>query len=156
VKFGVVMLAAALACAASAAGESSSFPSGWIVFTADIKQGTVFGGLFRIRTNGTGLREITKSGTSAEDPAFAPGGRRLAFRGVDGIFTVKLDGSGLRRLTKNRNDAVPAYSPGGKRIAFMRGFRLYVMQADGHRQHVCRGHQVAWGRCPGRGTASRS
>jgi Tol biopolymer transport system component len=134
-----VILAAAIACAgggASAAGRASPFPSGWIVFSAaDLQHGIIAGVLFRIRTNGTRLRQITKAGIAAEDPAFAPDGKRVAFR-RDGILTVKLDGSGLRRLTRHPDDTFPAYSPDGKRIAFIRGFRLYVMQADGRGQHL--------------------
>jgi Tol biopolymer transport system component len=109
VRLTVVVIAAALAFAgagASAAEQSSPFPSGWIVFSADRQQGVVGGMLFRIRTNGTGLRQITKAGTAVEEPAFAPDGKRVAFR-RGGIFTVKIDGSGLHRLTKNAEISSP-------------------------------------------------
>lgn len=132
------ILAGAIACAgagASAAGGASPFPSGWIVFSADLQHGVVGSVLFRIRTNGTGLRQLTRAGSAAEDPAFAPDGKRVAFR-RHGILTVKIDGSGLRRLTHGTEDRFPSYSPDGKRIAFIRNFRLYVMRADGSRQHV--------------------
>jgi len=130
---------AAVACGVattSAAQETSPFPRGWIVFSADTDRGIFCCDLFKIRTDGTGLRRLAAA-HSGDYPAFAPNGRRVAFPFARGIFTVNLDGSGRRRLT-NGYDEAPAYSPDGKRIAFLRGFDLYVMRADGREQRRLR------------------
>jgi Tol biopolymer transport system component len=76
-------------------------------------------------------------------PDFAPDGRRVAYAAGNlsgyGIFAVNIDGSGRGRLTTEVNDREPEYSPDGKRIAFLRGYDLYVMAANGHRQRRLRG-----------------
>jgi hypothetical protein len=78
-KLGLV-IALALLASASASGStargSSPFPSGWIV-TAIARQypsGFVYADLFRIRTDGTGLRQLTHSRRDESDPSFAPTG----------------------------------------------------------------------------------
>ena len=134
---------AAVACGVattSAAQETSPFPTGWIVFTADTENGVFCCSLFKLRTDGSGLRQLVGEHVAHDSPpAFAPSGRRVAFtaggkRGP-GLFAVNLDGSRLRRLTIGA-DTNPAYSPDGKRIAFLRLNKrsvndLYVTAADG-------------------------
>lgn len=75
------------------------------------------------------------------------GGGLIVFDGVrwgtssvsSRIYVIAADGGGLRRLTNTANveDVDPAWRPGGRQIAFARrdprGWRLYVMSADGRR-----------------------
>lgn len=56
------------------------------------------------------------------------------------IYTMLPDGGGVRRLTNNEvsdlDDTQPAWSPDGTRIAYAsgaRGYRIFVMDADGSR-----------------------
>jgi len=138
-----LVVVATLACVTattSAAQETSPFPHGWVVFTADTDRGKQCCDLFKVRTDGSGLRRLAR-GTD-DSPTFAPNGKRVAFsasttRGGKGIFEVNLDGSGRARLTTG-DGSEPEYSPDGKRIAFLRGVDLYVMRADGGGQRRLR------------------
>jgi dipeptidyl aminopeptidase/acylaminoacyl peptidase len=134
----LAVLASASASGSTARG-SSPFPSGWIVTPITPRGGIENAELFRIRTDGTGLHQLTHTSRAETDPSFAPNGKRVVFaRARRGIFAMGIDGSGLRRLTTYAYDGQPVYSPDGKRIAFVRGDRLYVMRADGRRAHVLR------------------
>lgn len=122
----------------STARVSSPFPSGWIVLPIP-PTGTENAELFRVRTDGSGLHQMTDGPGIVQDPDFAPNGKRLVFaRFGRGIFTIGIDGSGLRRLTPHGYDQYPVYSPDGKRIAFIRDDRPWVMQSNGRRQHLLR------------------
>ena len=75
-------------------------------------------------------------GVRADSPDWAPNGKRLAFTRLGrapSIWTVKADGGGRRRIT--RNAFSPAWSPDGSRIVFTRRRSLWVMRANGRRQH---------------------
>ena len=80
--------------------------------------------------------------TDGEQPAWAPDGRRLAYKGCIGnhcgIMLVNLDGSGKRRLTEYADDGDPSWSPDGSRIAFVSerdgNHEIYVMNSDGSDQ----------------------
>ena len=92
--------------------------------------------LYRIPSSGGSPQQITTGANSALDPAFSPGGQRIAFvrLGV-GIFTMNPDGTGLRRLTNGGRDSYPAWAPTGGRIAFVRpvgaAWRVFVMSTSG-------------------------
>jgi TolB protein len=73
-------------------------------------------------------------------PAWAPDGRRIAFRkelpGNDEIFVVNLDGSSSLNLTNHySNDFTPSWSPDGQRIVFEASRdgtnEIYVMEQNG-------------------------
>jgi TolB protein len=139
IVFAAVALAAFLALAAGSAATENA----WILFTASPDRGTQAPQLFRIHVSGTGLGQITSGRRPANDPAFAPDGTQLAFARLgSGLFVVNVDGSALRRLTGNGYDRYPVWSPNGRLIAFVRGARsgyhLWVMSANGKRQHRLR------------------
>jgi TolB protein len=71
----------------------------------DIKILEVSTGSVKLLTHGEG---------SNESPAFAPGGRHLAFSSTRGgrtqIYTVGRDGRGLRQVTRDGNNQMPAWS----------------------------------------------
>jgi Tol biopolymer transport system component len=124
-------------------GSDAATQDPWIVFVSSSEQTTRPFQLFRVRLSGTGLEQVTYGRRNADDPAFSPDGRRLAFTRLgEGIFTVKPDGTGLRRLTPGAADRYPVWSPDGSAIAFLRAYRnelrLYVMRANGRQQHRLR------------------
>jgi Tol biopolymer transport system component len=141
-----IVLGASLLTGGSSGAASS--PT-WIVFAASPQHGTQPSQLFRITPTGEGLRQITTGIRAATEPAFSPDGRQVAFtRGLSGIFVIRANGTGLTRLTDGRDDRFPVWSPDGATIAFLRPpasspskggpFKLFVMNANGRRQHALR------------------
>jgi PQQ-like domain/WD40-like Beta Propeller Repeat len=97
--------------------------------------------LYRIQSSGGGLQQITTGANSALDPAYSPGGQRIAFTRLGvGIFTINPDGTGLRRLTTGERDSYPAWAPSGGRIAFVRPvgaeWRVFVLSTSGGTPHM--------------------
>jgi Tol biopolymer transport system component len=132
------LVALVLATAHVAAGVSNATPR-WIVFSA-LPKGLTPAQLFRVKTTGTGLEQITTGTKIATQPSFSPDGKRVVFARLgSGIFVVNVDGGGLHRLTSAARDQYPVWSPDGKRIAFLRLYknhwRLYVMSPSGVGQH---------------------
>jgi dipeptidyl aminopeptidase/acylaminoacyl peptidase len=96
--------------------------------------------LYRIQTSGSGLQQITTGANAALDPAYSPGGQRIAFTRLGvGIFTMNPDGTGLRRLTTGGRDSYPAWAPNGGRIAFVRpvgaAWKVFVLSTSGGTPH---------------------
>jgi TolB protein len=60
------------------------------------------------------VNRITHGEGSNESPAFAPGGRHLAFSSTRGgrtqIYTIGRDGRGVRQITREGNNQMPAWS----------------------------------------------
>jgi Tol biopolymer transport system component len=88
------------------------------------------------------IKQLTHGKSSDRAPAWSPDGKRIAFTsnrdGNTEIYVMNEDGSDPVSLTRNSGyDADPAWSPDGRMIAFasrrseQRGFRLFVMDADG-------------------------
>ncbi len=77
-------------------------------------------GIFTVRTDGSHLRRIA---AQADDPAWSPDGRYIAYRNYGdancGIFVARADGTRRRCLT-NSGDYGPAWSPDGRRIVVHR------------------------------------
>jgi Tol biopolymer transport system component len=110
-----------------------------------------------ISTRGTGLRDLTPTGTEPQpagrvrdgNPAFTPDGEQIVFvrnhgPADRGLWIMGTDGSGLRRLTRNPfvdvvdgGDLAPNVSPDGKRVSFVRIKRseklqaLFIVRIDG-------------------------
>jgi Tol biopolymer transport system component len=80
--------------------------------------------LFIIRTDGTGLRQLTNDPYFDRQPRWSPDGKRIAFYSNRGgnyeVWVINPDGSGLRQLSDYRSTLTyPIWSPDGSRIAFV-------------------------------------
>lgn len=142
IGLSIVALAIGVAIAVGAVAAGSSR---YIVFSGapSAEQQTAVPQLYRIRSSGGGLQQITTGANAAVDPAFSPSGRRVAFARLGvGIFTMNPDGTGLRRLTTNGRDSYPAWAPTGGQIAFVRPvgeeWRLFVLPTSGGTPHLLR------------------
>ncbi|MCB9434039.1 MAG: PD40 domain-containing protein [Ardenticatenaceae bacterium] len=112
------------------------------------------GGIFVMRPDGTGIRQLTSFQTLNYDfephglnlpddhPAFSPDGSKIVFtsnrhdRNNWDIYTMDVNGSNLVRLTFTAGlDTEPVFSPDGSHIAFASersgNLDIWVMEADG-------------------------
>jgi hypothetical protein len=126
-------IATVLGIAAGAAGAATA--PRWIVFSAT-SPGSIPAQLFRIQSNGEGLKQLTTGSYSSLAPNFSADGKRIVFvRAGVGILSMNPDGTGLHRLTTNARDSYPTFSPDGKQVAFVRpfkdGWKLHVMSSSG-------------------------
>lgn len=142
VVIGLSAVAIALGVAVVVGAVAAGSPR-YIVFSGTPSDGeqTQTPQLYRIRSSGGGLRQLTTGANAAVDPAYSPGGRRIAFARLGvGIFTMNPDGTGLRRLTKNGRDSYPTWAPTGGRIAFVRPvgatWKLFVLSTSGGTPHL--------------------
>jgi len=92
--------------------------------------------VFLVRSDGTGLVQLTSDGVNSE-PTWAPDGARIAFvrnQGGTDIYVMNADGSNVVRRTFDGRSSSPAWSPDGTRIAFSSlrdgHFGIYVMRVD--------------------------
>jgi Tol biopolymer transport system component len=134
--FAALVVVLVMGATQSASGATNGQ---WIVFSG-APNGLYPAQLFRIKTDGTGLKQLTQGAQSATDPAFSPKGTKVVFARLGkGIYSMKPDGSGQIRLTHGAHDLFPVWSPNGKSIAFVRLFkgdyRLFVMNANGKNLH---------------------
>ena len=86
-------------------------------------------------TDGTGL-VLLASSTNDGEPAWAPGGDKLAFTGDGDIYTMNADGGARVNISNNpAGDDSPFWSPDGSQIVFI-SFRdgnneIYKMNSNG-------------------------
>ncbi|MGA3043181.1 MAG: protein kinase [Bryobacteraceae bacterium] len=81
---------------------------------------------------------LSLSGISANEPAFSPDAKWVAYRSTEyRLWRSKIDGTGAVLLVKpSLGGALPAWSPDGRQIAFMAGpggekTRVYLAPRDG-------------------------
>jgi Tol biopolymer transport system component len=116
---------------------------GWLVFDS----GSYVSDVYVMKTNGTGLRLLTRGGgwVGSGQPAWSPDGQKVVFARPSGIWVMNANGGAQMQLTHHALDEYPAWSSSG-RIAFVRKLvwkkvmlpaardassEIYVMNADG-------------------------
>ena len=139
-RFHVLLVVVAAIVAATATSSQATPPgtNGRIVFERLRFQNTLWGELFVMNADGTGVHKLTHPprGTEDTNPDWSPDGSRIVFArapsaGAHSIWVVRPDGTELRRLTPNcppsvgipkckADDGWPVWSPDGKYIAFQR------------------------------------
>jgi Tol biopolymer transport system component len=115
-----------------------------IAFTSDRNDSL---DVFVMDADGGNVKQLTRDKGVNRAPAWSPDGQRIAFisdrDGNNEIYVMNANGSNQVNLTKDPGvDADPSWSPDGTKIAYVslregiRGFRLFVMDADGGNAHA--------------------
>lgn len=75
--------------------------------------------LFLMRSDGSGVRQLTGGPAADADPYFSPDGRRLVFTRDQHLWLLTIAGGAERQLTSGpHRDVEPVYTPSGRRIVF--------------------------------------
>lgn len=129
-----------------ALGRPAISPDGLrVVYTGWDSDGSDgFYSLFRVNRNGTGRLRLTSPTYGDFDPAYSPGGDRIAYsRDTQGnlnrskccrIFTMDADGTGETQVPNTTGGTHPSWSPDGVRLVFERPAGLRVTRLDGTNQ----------------------
>jgi TolB protein len=151
-SMGMVVL---LAFAPAACGEGMVGPGEeageWLLFLSDRDpepntHGNRPRDFYRVRADGTGLENVSRSPEFFGMLSLSPDGSRVAFGSCNlGLWSMRTDGTDRLQLTNREGEGAgdrcnyhPRWSPDGTRIAFATtretgspGWALYVMNADG-------------------------
>ena len=128
----------ALATVGIAAGLAPSLDS--TSAQPQARSGSVWNGdIYVVDAHGIGRTRLTRHPAEEFDPAWSPGGTKIAFSRFTGrryqVFIMDADGTDATQLTRGDGGASePAWSPDGTRIAFTRcrsSCDVYVIDADG-------------------------
>jgi TolB protein len=99
-----------------------------------------------VKTDGTGLMQLTKDAGRNSEPSVSPDGKWVAFEsdrdgGKVQIYIMKTDGTGVKRLTSDTAIAyyTPVWSPDGKKFVYYvekgdRKDQIWTMNVDGSNQ----------------------
>jgi Tol biopolymer transport system component len=155
-------------------GPQGSRDGRWVVFTRQVITPLPGGGgtfpavnVFRARTDGLKVLQVTSGPHFDRAPSFTRSGERVLFSRTEPqtgqpedvlvpehIYSVKLDGTGLNQLTTgNLSDRDPVFSPNGKIIAFDRKSQtssrhVFTMRTDGTKVKDATPNLAAWSSQP--------
>lgn len=110
----------------------------WLFFSAEGEGGKH--DIYRMRSDGSRLRNLTHQFGTDFYPQVSPNGRRLVFLSYRNanfeIYTMNVDGSNIKNLTQHpENDYAPQWSPDGAWILFTSSRNtpsaIYRMRSDG-------------------------
>jgi Tol biopolymer transport system component len=94
----------------------------WVTFSS---AGSVQEDIYIMRSDGTGMRQLTNDMARDRWPRFTPDGAGILFYSDQGkdvnIWSIRPDGSGLKPVTHERYAIFEAPSPDGTRLAFFSG-----------------------------------
>jgi Tol biopolymer transport system component len=92
--------------------------------------------IYVVRTDGTGLRQLTDDAYNNRQPFWSPDGKLLAFHtnrgGKVDIWTIRPDGGGLQQLTYTGGSITrPVWSPDGKKLVYsLQNGTPFVIEPD--------------------------
>ncbi len=86
--------------------------------------------IYRVNSDGTGLKQLTDGPGVEEHPCWSPDGKRIVYGDYEKgtLWIMNADGSGKVELGEG---FAPHWSPDGARIVYGRGDGVFVMTADG-------------------------
>jgi dipeptidyl aminopeptidase/acylaminoacyl peptidase len=84
-----------------------------------------------LRVSPAGGREPRPLVPDAAQPAWAPDGKRLAYRSRGELFTARADGGHRRPVRKGDGLSQPSWSPGGRWLAAIDAGTLLIVRPDG-------------------------
>jgi serine/threonine protein kinase/Tol biopolymer transport system component len=96
-------------------GPQVSPDGSWIVYYSEKD-------LHLLRTDGTGLRQLTRDSFDDQEPRWSPDGRQILFlsdrNGRYDAWTIRPDGSDLRQITRGRGEPIygALWAPDGRRL----------------------------------------
>jgi TolB protein len=129
-----VVTAAAAAAVAATTGAGAPKPQP-IVYAARPAEGEHEFGLYVLDKVGGSSRRIAAAGTPAEEPAWSPDRRRIAYAGKAGIYVIGANGTGRKLVVPTAGAKGPDWSPDGRRLVFSAPVgnvdELFVANADG-------------------------
>jgi hypothetical protein len=104
--------------------NSSELPSGKIAFVSDRDDSN---DLFIMNADGSDLASVGV--IRADNPAFSPDGKTIAYGSGSDIFTININGSNNKQVTNLRGGERPSWSPDGKKIVY-EGLDDYFMEPE--------------------------
>jgi TolB protein len=127
--------------------------AGTLVFAKVVDAAVPNYDIYRVNSDGTGLRQLTDGPGVEEHPSWSPDGKRIVYSDFEKgtLWTMNADGSGKVELGEG---SAPHWSPDGRQIVyspggFWDGSGVFVMNADGSDQRcaVAQGPSVtpSWG-----------